>query len=205
MINNLVNLVGIIDSEITINHKVEETFYGFVLKIPRLSGMEDLIPVIVSENLVKSPNGMLFNKGDKVFIKGEYRSYNQYREGSKSKLILNVFVLEIFKTNDDFMNEIQLEGTICKPVIYRVTPAGREISDIFIAVNRKNKRRSDYIPCLAWGRVASYTNKLEVGTRISLKGRIQSRKYTKTYEDGSIEEKVAYEVSSYSVIQVVEV
>lgn len=198
--NNSVTLVGKVADEKKFSHEIYgEKFYSFDLSVPRLSGNADIIPVTISERLFKDEDLAIDNK---MKIHGQFRSYNSY-EGEKNKLILTVFAKdveflegeeEIIASKDFISNEIVLVGYICKAPIYRQTPFGREITDILLAVNRAYNK-SDYIPCICWGRNARFCSKMEVGTEVKITGRIQSRMYEKKYEDGTVEQKVAYEVS----------
>lgn len=203
--NNHIVLVGKVTSEKKFSHEIYgEKFYVFNLNVPRLSGNDDVIPVTVSERLIPN-NDLALNS--KVTLEGQFRSYNNYTDG-RNKLVLTVFAkdlkfledqeTEIEAKKDFTSNEVTLIGYICKKPIYRQTPFGREIADILLAVNRAYSK-SDYIPCIAWGRTARFCENMEVGTEIKLIGRVQSRKYEKKYEDGSIEEKIAYEVSVSSL------
>ena len=168
-----------------------------------------MIPITVSERLITDE---MLKEGNKLLIKGQFRSYNSY-ENEKNKLILTVFAKDIveleqeeeendFVRKDMITNEVVLIGYICKKPIYRQTPFGREIADLLLAVNRAYNK-SDYIPCIAWGRNARFSQTLEVGTKVKVVGRVQSRTYEKKYEDGTAEMKVAYEVSIGS-LEVVE-
>ena len=198
--NNNVILVGKVANEKRFSHEIYgEKFYSFDLSVPRLSGNADLIPVTMSERLFKEDE-LVVDK--KLRIEGQFRSYNSF-EGEKNKLILTVFAKDIEFLSDDeeivvskdfVSNEITLIGYICKPPIYRQTPFGREISDMLLAVNRAYNK-SDYIPCICWGRNARFSSKLEVGTEVKVVGRIQSRIYEKKFEDGKVEQRVAFEVS----------
>ncbi len=193
--NNLIKLAGTVVSEKKFSHEVYgEGFYSFDLEVPRLSENSDIIPVTVSERLL---TGIDFKVGQKVVIEGQFRSYNNY-ENEKNKLVLTVFVKEIREqTEEDNSinpNEIMLNGFICKKPIYRTTPFGREIADILLAVNRAYNK-SDYIPCIAWGRNARYCQNLGIGENVKIWGRIQSRQYEKKFEDGTMEVRRAYEVS----------
>lgn len=194
--NNFVKLGGTVASTLEVSHEIYgEKFYRFYIEIDRLSGMADRIPVIISERLIDVDE---FEIGKVIYIEGQYRSYNQMTENGKSKLILSVFVKDIETENLDektkTINELTLVGCICKPPIYRKTPLGRDIADILVAVNRAYNK-SDYIPCILWGRNAKFCQSLGIGTNIRLEGRIQSREYEKKYEDGTVEKRVAYEVS----------
>ena len=202
--NNYLTLVGKVTGEKKFSHEIYgERFYIFNLEIPRLSGNEDIIPITVSERLIKEDT---LQEGNKLLIKGQFRSYNSY-ENEKNRLILTVFakdIVEVEENNeeeenemvrkDTITNEVVLVGYICKKPIYRQTPFGREISDLLLAVNRAYNK-SDYIPCIAWGRNARFCQNLEVGTEVKVVGRVQSRAYEKKHEDGTIENRVAYEVS----------
>jgi len=193
--NNQIKLIGTVVSDKVFSHEVYgEGFYSFDLEVPRLSDTSDVIPVIVSERLL---TGFEFHVGQKVVIDGQYRSYNNM-ENERNKLVLTVFVKEIrLQTEDDKnlnSNEIILNGFICKKPIYRTTPFGREIADVLLAVNRAYNK-SDYIPCIAWGRNARFCENLEVGQSVKIYGRIQSRQYEKKLDDGTSEIRRAYEVS----------
>lgn len=193
--NNQIQLVGTIVSERTFSHEVYgEGFYSFDLEVQRLSDTSDIIPVMCSERLL---DGFDYFIGQKVVVDGQYRSYNN-TENEKNKLVLTVFVKEIRvqteADNELNTNEIILNGFICKKPIYRTTPFGREIADILLAVNRAYNK-SDYIPCIAWGRNARFCERMEVGQNVKIFGRIQSRQYEKKLENGTSEIRRAYEVS----------
>ncbi len=192
--NNIITLIGTIVSERAFSHEVYgEGFYSFDIEVPRLSENSDIIPVTVSERILTDE----FRVGQKVVIDGQFRSYNNY-ENEKNKLVLTVFVKDIRlqDENTDLSNpnEICLAGFICKKPIYRTTPFGREIADVLLAVNRAYNK-SDYIPCIAWGRNARYCQNIAIGERVKIWGRIQSRQYEKKFEDGTVEIRKAYEVS----------
>ena len=194
--NNFVKLGGTVASNLELSHEIYgEKFYRFYIEIDRLSGLSDKIPVIISERLIDTEN---FELGKLVYIEGQYRSYNQVLETGKSKLILSVFVKNIETEDLDekikTVNSLTLVGCICKPPIYRKTPLGRDIADVLVAVNRAYNK-SDYIPCILWGRNAKFCQTLGIGTNVKLEGRIQAREYEKKYEDGTVEKRVAYEVS----------
>ena len=203
--NNYLTLVGKVTGEKRFSHEIYgERFYIFNLEIPRLSGVADIIPITISERLISDDT---LNDGQKLLVKGQFRSYNSY-ESEKNRLILTVFAKDVriiseeeqneeeneIARKDIITNEVVLIGYICKKPIYRQTPFGREIADILLAVNRAYNK-SDYIPCIAWGRNARFCQNLEVGSQIKLVGRVQSRTYEKKHEDGSVETRVAYEVS----------
>ena len=189
--NNKVYLSGIVSTEPVFSHEVMgEGFYDFTLDVQRLSGQYDKIPLTISERLM---GDMTLGIGEKIGVYGQLRSYNKV-VGERSKLVLKVFVRELGIGDDQNPNYIEIEGYVCKPTIYRTTPFGREICDVLLAVNRAYNK-SDYIPCIAWGRNARYAESFAVGDKVLLSGRIQSREYQKGLEDGSYESRTAYEVS----------
>ena len=191
--NNLVSLSGIISEECVFSHEVYgEGFYIFKMEVKRLSDNEDILPITVSDRLLDVTS---LKKGMNVCVKGQLRSYNHY-SSKKNKLILTTFAREIIMEPDPGQNpnEIFLNGFVCKAPVYRTTPFGREISDLLIAVNR-NYGKSDYIPCIAWGRNAKFAGSLDVGSNVELWGRIQSRVYQKRIDEEMTEERTAYEVS----------
>lgn len=191
MQNNKVCLCGTVASVPQFSHEIlGEGFYDLNVSIKRLSGQVDIIPLTISERLMEGEN---FEVGSPIGIIGQLRSYNKYVD-SKSKLVLRVFVRELVAYDEDEPNTIELDGFICKPTIYRTTPFKREIADMLIAVNRAYGK-SDYIPAIAWGRNARYAGNFMVGDRVRVVGRIQSRVYQKQLEDGTVEERTAYEVS----------
>ena len=191
--NNYVRITGYVEKFIYNHTAYDERFYSSFVHSQRRSGTVDDIPVIASEYLVKKDD----LDGKYVEIDGEFRSMNMEVEG-KSKLILQLFVknIRIVKTKEsaDDENEIVLDGFLVKNPIYRVTPNGRQIADMMIAVNRP-LGRSDYIPCICWGKSAKWAENLEVGTEIFVQGRIQSRKYVKSLSENESEIRTAYEVS----------
>lgn len=189
--NNLVKLTGMIISEPVYDHESNgEKFYRAFLEVKRLSDTEDVIPLLISERGFDLDDIV----GKKVDVVGQFRSHN-WHDGEKKRLILNVFVTELYDSDsEEDANEIILDGYVTKEPVYRETPKGREIADMLLAVNR-SYGKSDYIPCIAWGRNAIYASGLPVGTHLKLTGRIQSRNYTKRYPDGAEEERTAYEVS----------
>ena len=202
--NNHLTLVGKVTSEKRFSHEIYgEKFYIFDLSVPRLSGNADMIPVTISERLLMVQD---LGIGSKIEVDGQFRSYNSY-DNEKNKLILTVFAKdvkflenqeEIEASKDMVSNEVVLDGFICKKPIYRKTPFGREISDVLLAVNRAYNK-SDYIPCIAWGRTARFCENMPVGTEVRIIGRVQSREYEKKYEDGTVEKRIAYEVSVASL------
>ncbi len=192
MNNNKVYLRGKVVSAPIFSHEVcEEKFYEINFEVKRLSEANDIIPVIVSEKLLANNN---FKEGYEVAIRGQYRSYNS-QQNNRSKLILNVFAREVASLDEqENPNTIELTGYICKPSVFRVTPFKREICDVLIAVNRAYNK-SDYLPCIAWGRNARFVKNLEVGEKVNIIGRIQSREYQKKIDENTVETKTAYEIS----------
>ncbi len=190
--NNKVYLCGVIDSQPTFSHEIYgEGFYDTTLRVKRLSLQEDIIPITISERLIAEKNLVV---GKKLAIRGQFRSYNKL-VGNKSKLMLTVFVREIVpEMENEDSNIIELVGYICKEPIYRTTPFKREICDLLLAVNRAYNK-SDYLPCIAWGRSARFISGVSVGEKLYISGRIQSREYQKKLENGSVETRTAYEVS----------
>lgn len=190
--NNRVYVMGEIVSEAKFSHEVYgEGFYEFFVRVMRLSGQADILPVTVSERLIKSSD---LKMGSTIYALGQFRSYNKLENG-KSRLMLTVFVRELVEGGaGNNPNNIVLSGYICKPPIYRTTPFNREIADLLLAVNRAYNK-SDYIPCIAWGRNARFVQNLKVGDRVALSGRIQSREYQKRLSETEVVTMTAYEVS----------
>ncbi len=189
--NNKVFLCGKILTEPKFSHEsFGEAFYEIKLEVKRLSEQCDIIPITISDKLLTKDMKI----GSTLAIKGQFRSYNKV-EDQKSKLMLTVFVREIMDYTEDMNpNIIEITGYICKAPTYRTTPFKREICDVLIAVNRAYNK-SDYLPCIAWGRNARFVKNLEVGKKVSLVGRIQSREYQKKLDNGEVINRTAYEVS----------
>ena len=193
--NNQVTIMGEIVSTFTYSHEIfGEGFYMVDVKVKRLSDSFDIIPMMVSERLLDVNANYI---GYNVEVNGQFRSYNRHEE-RKNKLILSVFAREVSFVDEieesARTNQIYLDGYICKPPIYRKTPLGREIADLLLAVNRPYGK-SDYIPCICWGRNARFASGFEVGEKCSIWGRIQSREYMKKIDDQQAEKRFAYEVS----------
>ena len=193
--NNQVTMIGEIVSEFEFSHEVYgEGFYLVDISVSRLSDSVDYIPLMVSERLVDVTQSYI---GETISVSGQFRSYNRHEE-KKNRLILSVFVRElefVDEIEDDIKStQIFLDGYICKEPIYRKTPLGREIADLLVAVNR-SYGKSDYIPCICWGRNARYASSFEVGSHVEVYGRIQSREYIKKIGEEQTEKRVAYEVS----------
>jgi primosomal replication protein N len=193
--NNQVTIMGEIASEFMYSHEVYgEGFYMVEVSVRRLSDFVDYIPVMVSERLVDVRENY---EGEHVEITGQFRSFNRHEE-HKNRLVLSVFARE-FELLDEWddegvTNRIFLDGFICKDSVYRKTPLGREIADLLVAVNR-SYGKSDYIPCICWGRNARFASGFEVGSHVQIWGRIQSREYMKKISETESEQHVAYEVS----------
>ncbi len=195
--NNQVSITGKIDTPFEFSHQIYgEGFYTTELLVRRLSDSEDRIPVMVSERLIDVTQDYI---GESIEIQGQFRSYNRHDE-KRNRLVLSVFAREIHFLEEDEeqesspVNQIFLDGYICKPPVYRKTPLGREIADLLLAVNRPYGK-SDYIPCISWGRNARYASAFAVGGHVLIWGRIQSREYMKKTGENESEKRTAYEVS----------
>lgn len=193
--NNKVSIVGEIVSDFRFSHEVfGEGFYLVDVSVSRLSELSDVIPLMISERLIDVSESQI---GRLVEVSGQFRSYNRH-EGTRNKLMLSIFVREWNYVEENLdagrTNQIFLDGYICKAPIYRKTPLGREIADLLVAVNRPYGK-SDYIPCIAWGRNARYAAGFAVGGRIQIWGRVQSREYMKKISEEELEKHIAYEVS----------
>ena len=193
--NNQVTIMGKVATQFSFSHEVfGEGFYMVEVEVKRLSNSEDRIPLMISERLIDVTQDYT---GEYIMVHGQFRSYNRHEE-QKNRLVLSVFVREISFMEEEpdgtKTNSIWLDGYICKEPIYRKTPLGREIADLLLAVNRPYGK-SDYIPCICWGRNARYASGFEVGEHVQLLGRIQSREYVKRISDTETEKRVAYEVS----------
>ena len=193
--NNQVSIMGKIDTGFTFSHQVfGEGFYTMEILVRRLSDSEDRIPVMVSERLLDVTQDYT---GEYIEIQGQFRSYNRHEE-KHNRLVLSVFARELKFVEEDEetvpLNQIFLDGYICKPPVYRRTPLGREIADMLLAVNRPYGK-SDYIPCIAWGRNARYAAGFKIGEHIRIWGRVQSREYTKKLDEDTQIKRTAYEVS----------
>ena len=191
--NNEVRLEGVVDSAPEYSHEIYgEGFCKLCLKVPRLSDNYDSVILTISERMISDFD---LYPGRLIQVEGQFRSYNNYSDEG-NKLVLTVFVKKLYDMTEEYdsPNSIYLNGFVCKPPVYRTTPFGREICDVLIAVNRQYGK-SDYIPCITWGRNAKFTGSLDVGTNIKLWGRIQSRDYKKKISEDEFLEKTAYEVS----------
>ena len=201
--NNQVSIVGTIISDFRYSHEVYgEGFYMVDVSVNRLSDFVDVIPIMVSERIVDTTQNY---EGQMIYVTGQFRSYNRHEE-KKNRLVLSVFARELEfieeETEEYKSNQIYLDGYVCKEPIYRKTPLGREIADLLIAVNR-SYGKSDYIPCICWGRNARFASGFEVGSHVEIWGRIQSREYMKKISEDQLERRTAYEVS-VSKLEIVE-
>ncbi len=198
--NNHVTIAGQVVSDFRYSHEVYgENFYVVDIEVCRLSGSSDTIPVMVSERLLDVGRNL---QGLYLMAQGQFRSYNRHEE-NHNRLVLSVFAREVqisetalpeWETEHQNPNAIFLDGYVCKAPVYRKTPLGREIADVLLAVNRPYGK-SDYIPCICWGRNARYAQQFEVGAHVQIWGRIQSREYQKRIGEDEYEKRVAYEVS----------
>ena len=193
--NNQVTIMGEIVSPFTFSHEVfGEGFYMVDVSVKRLSNSEDQIPVMISERLLDVTQDYT---GEFIMVNGQFRSYNRHDE-QKNRLVLSVFAREIEFVEEELdgakTNNIMLDGYICKLPVYRKTPLGREIADLLLAVNRPYGK-SDYIPCICWGRNARFASTFDVGEHVQILGRIQSREYVKKLTETETEKRIAYEVS----------
>lgn len=185
-------IAGEVCGYLTYSHDVHgERFYRFMLRSERLSENADVICVTISEKMLTE---ISIDLGMRLRVCGQFRSYNNYT-GCGNKLVLTLFAKEIIQAEpDEAVNEIYLNGYLCKPVVYRVTPFGREIADMLLAVNRAYNK-SDYIPCIAWGRNARFVRHMPVGQNVKIWGRMQSRDYQKKISETECVTKTAFEVS----------
>lgn len=198
--NNVVIVAGEVTGRCEFSHNsYGEKFYMITIKVNRLSDSSDLIPILVSERIL---DPRINYRGKLAAVKGQFRSYNEHN-GEKNRLVLLVFAKEISiyseLPEDAETNNIYLDAYVCKKPIYRSTPLGREITDVLVAVNRAYGK-SDYIPCICWGRNAKFARDFTIGQRVQVSGRVQSRSYVKHTASGETEERVAYEVSVATIM-----
>ena len=187
--------MGKVATEFSFSHEVfGEGFYMVEVEVKRLSNSEDRIPLMISERLIDVTQDYT---GEYIMVHGQFRSYNRHEE-NHNRLVLSMFVRDIRVDDEpgecEKPNHIFLDGYICKVPVYRKTPLGREIADVLLAVNRPYGK-SDYIPCICWGRNARFADGFQVGDHIQLWGRIQSREYQKRIGDEEFETRIAYEIS----------
>lgn len=200
--NNQVTIAGEVVSEFEYSHEVYgEHFYTLNIAVCRLSNSYDIIPLMISERLIDVKNSYV---GSYIEAEGQFRSYNRHEE-NRNRLVLSVFIreYEIKEPEEDGQNpnKIFLDGYVCKAPVYRKTPLGREIADLLLAVNRPYGK-SDYIPCICWGRNARFAEQFPVGAHVQLYGRIQSREYQKKIDEDVYEKRTAYEVSVSKLEQI---
>lgn len=190
--HNFATVSGSLVQELTYSHSIYgESFYDGYLSVPRLSGTADILPFTVSDRLLKN---IELCPGRFYSISGQMRSYNKH-DSASNRLVLTMFARSFTASEEETCrNEIELTGYLCKPPVYRKTPFSREIADILLAVNRSYSK-SDYLPCIAWGRNARFVSELPVGQHLRIEGRVQSRTYQKQLPDGTVESRTAYEVS----------
>ena len=190
-ITNQITLRGSLLSLPRLSHENHgKKFYRFTLEVPRLSGTSDLLPIVAAEPLVSclDPNG-----GSMIRVQGQVRSHNVRSDGIRHLLIF-VFATSVTVEDGEPLNDVILEGPLCREPVYRRTPLGREICDIMLAVPRAFKR-ADYLPCILWGRTALEGSQCHTRDIVRINGRLQSRNYTKLTEDGP-QERTAYEISA---------
>ena len=193
-IRNDVRLEGLVPEPPVLSHENHGTrFFRCQLSVPRLSGQEDLLPVLLPEAMAAR-----IQAGEPLRLRGQLRSFNN-RSGVGSRLVLTVYAMELEEPTGEACNHIYLTGALCKPPTFRKTPLGRSICDLMLAVSRKYGR-ADYLPVIAWGQLALRTAKLQVGDPLALEGRIQSRPYQKLTDAGP-EPRIAYEVSMMHLLE----
>ena len=191
--NNTITLRGTLLALPQLSHTNHgKQFYRFTLEVPRLSGTVDLLPVVAEESLVMQLDP---TAGDMLTVTGQIRSHNQRSDDGRHLLIF-VFASQIVVEDGEPLNEVYLEGPLCREPTFRKTPLGREICDVMLAVPRAF-HRADYLPCITWGRTAQEISQCHTRDVIAIRGRMQSRIYTKLTADGA-EDRTAYEISALS-------
>ena len=188
---NYVRLRGTLGGMPRFSHENHgKRFFQLFLEVPRLSGAVDILPVIAEEGILNSADlgcGALFT------VTGQVRSHNIRSDGRRHLLIF-VFASSLVCEDGEPLNEVTVNGTICREPTYRRTPLGREICDVMLAVPRAFKR-ADYLPCILWGKTAQEISRCHTRDNLTISGRLQSRVYTKLTETGS-QERTAYEISA---------
>lgn len=194
--NNRMLAAGLLEAPLTLSHEVmNETFYSGILLVKRLSGAVDKLPITVPGKLMVPSE---FSPDELLLMSGQVRSYNKVLDGT-GRLMITLFVQHMARdTDNDTLNRVELTGALCKPPIYRSTPFGREICDLMLAVNRAFGK-SDYIPCISWGRNAQYASRFHVGDHVRITGRLQSREYQKLLDTGEYMQRSAFEVSAFTI------
>lgn len=185
--SNQATVAGTVASTPLISNCCGETFYSFILQIKRSSGIVDTLPVRASTYIVEN-----INLGDQISLEGQIKTHQKFA-GGRNHLIIIFLACEVRKYEKD-INIVDLTGFLCTTPHHRITPLGRDICDLMVAV-KNSQGRSDYIPCIVWDKRSKYAANLKVGTKLKLTGRFQSRSYTKVLSDGSSEERTAYELS----------
>lgn len=194
--NDSVRLCGELAGKPEWSHAGKDgAYYKFPLAVSRLSGAVDTLNIIISEDMLKSIEP---ESSERIRVVGEIRSFNN-RSGVGPKLVLTILARSIEFTDDDFENQVYISGTICKEPTFRKTPMGREICDLMLAVNRRYGR-SDYLPCIVWGSQAEQASSWDIGDKVDLWGRMQSRIYIKN-EEGIAIEKTAFEISASEIVK----
>ena len=189
---NHIRLCGTMDTAPVFSHENHgRRFYSFFLSVERLSGTLDRLRVLVDLELLNEADCAW---GERVAVTGQVRSFNQITETGRH-LVISVYAETLELTDEAPDDQVTLTGTLCRDPVYRRTPLGREICDGMLAVNR-TYRRTEYLPCIFWGRTARQIAGLTTGARITLTGRLQSREYTKVLPDGETETRTAYEISA---------
>ena len=194
--SNRMMAAGRLEARPELSHEVmNEPFYTATLLVKRLSGAIDRLPVTLPGKLLTDD---LMEDNQLLLMQGQVRSYNKVVEGA-GRLMVTLFVQHLSPGGDnDTLNRVELSGALCKPPVYRSTPFGREICDLMLAVNRAFGK-SDYIPCIAWGRNAQFASRFHVGDRLRITGRLQSREYQKLLENGEYMVRNAFEVSCFTL------
>ncbi|MBO5322638.1 MAG: single-stranded DNA-binding protein [Oscillospiraceae bacterium] len=189
--NNQITLRGTLATLPEFSHENHgRRFYRFYLEVPRLSGAVDMLPVVAEEHVL---NEMDLSGGEMLTVTGQVRTHNSRTDGVR-RLLIFVYAMRIEAEDGEPINDVQLDGLICKEPVYRRTPLGREICDVMLAVPR-GFHRADYLPCILWGRTAQEIAQLDVRDGVRIVGRLQSRVYTKVTEEGP-QERTAYEISA---------
>ena len=192
---NRISLQGYVAGEPVLTHRNHGVdYYTVPFCVPRLSGAEDVLNLVAAR-----PDPALWTPGNWLQVEGEVRSYNN-RSGIGNKLVLTVYAKELRSPQGEYCNQITLSGSLCKPPVFRRTPLGRSICDLMLAVPR-HYGRADYLPVIGWGQLAVQASQLQVGDSLTLEGRVQSRTYQKVLEDGSVEQRTAYEVSMMHLLE----
>lgn len=194
--SNRIVAVGRLEGPLSLSHEVmNEPFFTGTLLVKRLSGALDKLPLTIPGKLMA---GGRLDDGRQFLVQGQVRSYNKVIDGA-GRLMVTLFAQSLTETQEnDTLNKVALSGALCRPPVYRSTPFGREICDMMLAVNRAFGK-SDYVPCIAWGRNAQYAARFKISDRVRVTGRLQSREYQKLLENGEYMVRMAYEVSAFTL------